>query len=457
MKNSSPPTSKPNVIVFFTDQQRWDTTGVHGNPLDLTPNFDRMAQSGTHLFHTSTCQPVCGPARSCLQTGQYSTETGCFRNGIALPQDAKTLAHFFKEGGYDTGYIGKWHLAENHIRAAVPEEQRGGYDYWLAANALEFTSDAYDCVMYDNDNNEVKMPGYRVDAQTDAVINYINGHQEDPFFLFISYLEPHHQNHLDDYPPPDGYRERYAGRWTPPDLHALGGSAQQHLGGYYGMVKRLDEALGRMMDALKSLGMLDNTIILYTTDHGCHFKTRNGEYKRSCHESSVRLPTAIWGPGFNGGGQIREQISLLDMPPTLLDAAGLPVPDQMQGRSVLPLVNREAIEWPEEVFIQISEAQVGRAVRTSRWKYGVDAPDKQGSQDAGSDTYVEQYLYDLAYDPYELTNLVDADSHERVRDVMRERLIRRMVEAGEEAPTIQPCGTVTKYGQRRVTEAEALS
>lgn len=448
---------KPNVIVFFTDQQRWDTTGVHGNPLDLTPNFDRMAQMGTHLYNTTSCQPVCGPARSCFQTGQYATTTGCFRNGIPLPDEAKTLADFFKAGGYDTGYIGKWHLAKPGVVGPVPEEQRGGYDYWLSANLLEFVSDAYDCVLYDNDNNEVKIPGYRADAQTDAVIDYINDHQVDPFFLFISYLEPHHQNHLDDYPPPDGYRERYAGRWTPPDLLALGGSSQQHLGGYYGMVKRLDEALGRMIDALKSLEMLDNTIILFTTDHGCHFKTRNDEYKRSCHESSVRLPTAIMGPGFNSGGQIREVVSLLDMPPTLLDGAGLPVPDQMQGRSVVPLVKRQAVDWPEETFIQISEAQVGRAVRTQRWKYGVDAPQKHGGKDAGSDRYVEQYLYDLEYDPYELTNLVDADSHEQVRVVMRERLIRRMVEAGEAIPVIEPCGTVTKYNQRRVTEAETLA
>lgn len=447
----------PNVIVFFTDQQRWDTTGVHGNPLDLTPNFDQMARRGTHLYNTVTCQPVCGPARSCFQTGQYATTTGCFRNGIPLPGDAKTLAHYFQEGGFDTGYIGKWHLADHGISAAVPQEQRGGYDYWLGANVLEFVSDAYNCVMYDNQNNEVKMPGYRVDAQTDAVIDYINGHQQNPFFLFISYLEPHHQNHLDDYPPPDGYRERYAGRWTPPDLLALGGSSQQHLGGYYGMVKRLDEAFGRMIDALKSLSMLENTIILYTTDHGCHFKTRNSEYKRSCHESSIRLPTALMGPGFNAGGQIHEMVSLVDLPPTLLDAAGLPVPATMQGRSVVPLVGRNATDWPEEAFIQISEAQVGRAVRTQRWKYGVDAPQKHGGRNAGSDTYTEQYLYDLAYDPYELTNLVDAHSHVRVREVMRERLIRRMVEAGEEPPVIQPATSITQHGQRRVTEAEALS
>jgi arylsulfatase A-like enzyme len=101
---------QPNVIVFFTDQQRWDTTGVHGNPLGLTPNFDRMAQRGTHFFNTITCQPVCAPARACLQTGQYATQNGVFRNGLTLADDAVTMADCFGQAGYDTGYIGKWHL-----------------------------------------------------------------------------------------------------------------------------------------------------------------------------------------------------------------------------------------------------------------------------------------------------------------------------------------------------------
>src|SRR5512140_1776408 len=99
-------TGRPNVVVFFTDQQRWDSAGVHGNPLELTPNFDRMAQRGTHLYHTFTCQPVCGPARACLQTGLYGTATTCWHNGIRLPANLKTLAHCFREGGYKTGYIG---------------------------------------------------------------------------------------------------------------------------------------------------------------------------------------------------------------------------------------------------------------------------------------------------------------------------------------------------------------
>ena len=448
--------NSPNVIVFFTDQQRWDSTGVHGNPLDLTPNFDRMARRGTHVEQSFTCQPVCGPARSCLQTGLYATETGCFHNGIGLPEDAKTLAHYFREGGYTTGYIGKWHLARSQTRGAVPKHERGGYENWLASNSLEFTSDAYDTVMYNEDNQPVKLPGYRVDAVTDAAIRFMNQPREQPFYLFISYIEPHHQNHRDDYPAPDGYEERYRGRWIPPDLAALGGSAHQHLAGYWGMVKRLDEALGRLLDALKSLNMLDNTIVLFTSDHGNHFKTRNSEYKRSGHESSIRVPTAVQGPGFDGGGCIRQLVSLMDIPPTLLDAAGLPVPEIMQGHSFLPLAQKQRVKWPEEMFVQISEAEVGRAVRTQRWKYGVTAPHKSGKEDMGSDSYVESYLYDLLSDPYELTNLIQLDSHNAVKQVMRQRLLRRMTEAGESAPQIESVPNIPA-GQRRVSAEEAQS
>ena len=448
-------TEQPNIVFFFTDQQRFDTTGVHGNPLDLTPNFDRFAQRGTHLYNCFTPQPVCGPARACLQSGQYATTTGCYRNGIPLPQTTKALAHYFNDAGYHTGYIGKWHLADSNSKGAVEENERGGYQYWLGANLLEFVSDAYDMNLYNNANEKVHLPGYRVDAMTDAAIRYIDEQKDNPFFLFMSFLEPHHQNHLDDYPPPHGYRERYAGRWTPPDLAHLGGSTQQHLAGYFGMVKRLDEAFGRLLDALKSLELLDNTIVVFTSDHGCHFKTRNGEYKRSCHESSIRVPTAISGPGFTSGGQFQHLISTLDLPPTLLDAVGIDVPEQMQGRSILPLVNRQETDWPGEVFVQISESQVGRAVRTGRWKYGVDAPDKDGWNDMTSDTYVEQYLYDLESDPYELFNLIDLESHQHVAAVMRDRLKRRMVEAGEGEPTIHSSPNAkTRFGQRQVFEGE---
>ena len=445
---------QPNIIVFFTDQQRWDTAGIHGNPLDLTPNFDRLARAGTDVHYSITCQPVCGPARSCLQTGMYATETGCFRNGIALPSESRGLAHYFSEAGYDTAYIGKWHLSdESH--GPVSPEQRGGYDYWLASNLLEFTSDAYDTVMYDGDGAAVKLPGYRVDAQTDAMIRYISEHQQEPFFMFSSFIEPHHQNHRDDYPPPVGYLERYRSRWMPPDLAALGGSAHQQMAGYLGMIKRLDEALGRLVDALISLDMLDDTIILFTSDHGCHFKTRNAEYKRSCHDASARVPTMFYGGPFTGGGRLEQMVSLLDLPPTLLDAAGIPLPAQMQGNSILPLLHGDDDGWQSEVFIQISESQVGRAIRSRRWKYAVSAPDKDGWHDPGSDSYIETELYDLLADPNELHNRVNCQSHRAVADVLRSRLIRRMIEAGEHEPVIEPATFAPCPGQLSVDIQEA--
>ena len=441
---------QPNVVVFFTDQQRWDCSGLHGNPLDLMPNYDRMATDGTHCAQAFTCQPVCAPARASLQTGLYATRTGVYRNGLTLKPDAITLAQCFRQAGYDTGYIGKWHLAG---KDPVPAPEQGGYEYWLGANVLEFCSRPYDTVMFDTDGERVKLPGYRVDAQTDAAIRYIDAHQTRPFFLFLSYLEPHFQNHQDDYPPPDGYRERYTGRWTPPDLAALGGSAAQHLGGYWGMVKRLDEALGRLLDALKSVNILDNTIILFTSDHGCHFKTRNGEYKRSCHDASIRITMAVRGPGFDGGGRRQELISLVDVPPTLLDAAGVPVPPHMQGHSFLPLNRGENRGWPEEVFVQISESQVGRCVRTHRWKYSVHAPDRQAWKDSASDRYVEQFLYDLQSDPYELQNLAGLDSHRKVADAMRDRLVGRITQVEGVKPLIGPA-PVVKTGQRRLDPGE---
>ena len=444
---------RPNVIVFFTDQQRWDTTALGGNPLDLTPNLDRVAVQGTHLANCCTPQPVCGPARSCLQTGQYATTTGVFHNGLPLRPDAVTLAHCFRAGGYHTAYIGKWHLGGTGEAGPVPEERRGGYEYWLAANSLEWTSESYHTTVYDNGGQPVELPGYRADALTDAAIRYVAGHGDQPFFLFLSFLEPHQQNHQDDFPAPEGYRGRFAERWIPPDLAALGGSTHQHLGGYYGMVRRLDEAYGRLLDALRSLDLRRNTIVLFTSDHGCHFKTRNSEYKRSCHESSIHVPGVLTGPGFFGGGQVPQLVSLIDLPPTLLEACGLPVPASMQGRSLLPLLRGQRDGWPDDLLVQISESQVGRALRTGRWKYAVEA-DVNAREHMGADLYRETHLYDLEVDPYELTDLVGLASHRGVADILRERLIRRMVAAGEAEPRIE-AAQARSGGRRRVSPEEA--
>ncbi|MEV0628565.1 sulfatase-like hydrolase/transferase [Nonomuraea wenchangensis] len=420
---------RPNVIVVLTDQQRWDTVGP------LTPNLDRMARHGTQATVAITPQPVCAPARAALQTGRYPTTTGVHRNGRVLQPEERTLAHHFGAAGYATGYLGKWHLAGAE---PVPEEQRGGYRSWLGANALEHTSDAYRTIVFDEAGDPVLLPGYRSDALVDAAIRFVADHHDEPFFLFLSLLEPHHQNEVDNYPAPDGYEERYQGTWLPPDLAALGGTAHRHLGGYLGQVKRLDEGLGRLLDALRSLGLLEETIVAYTSDHGNHFKTRNAEYKRSCHDASLRVPLALRGPGFDGGGAIARPVSTLDLPPTLLAAAGLPVPEEMQGRSFLPLLRDARADWPEEVFFQVSESEVGRGIRTSRWKYYAVAEDADPWHDPAAGRYREQALYDLESDPYELVNLAGHPSHAGVAAGLRERLARRIAEAEGAAPEIEP-------------------
>lgn len=445
---------QPNVIVFFTDQQRFDTTGVHGNPLGLTPNFDRMAREGTHFVHTFSPQPVCLPCRAVLQTGRYASQLGIYNNDGGLEAETKTLGSRFKDAGYNTAYIGKWHIWESETHGTndrVPPEYRRGYETWLGANTVELHTDAYYSTLYDNDGNEVFLPGYRVDAYADAAIRYIHEHKDDenPFFMFLSFLEPHFQNTRDDFPAPTGTEERYVDSWMPPDLQTLVGTAPRHLPGYYGMVKRLDEALGRLQDALRSMNLLDSTIIVFTTDHGCHFKTRNSEYKRTCHDSSTRIPMAISGPGFNGGHRVEEPVSLIDLPPTLLDACKAPVPKIMQGRSMLPLVRQEAEDWPEEAYSEVfNNGWIERCVRTRRWMYGIRRT-IDGADPADGWEFEATHLYDQKADPWQLENLVGAEEYADVEAVLKERLLRRMVEAGEAAPDAIHPALKRNIAQRR--------
>ncbi|MFO7945810.1 MAG: sulfatase-like hydrolase/transferase [Armatimonadota bacterium] len=435
---------QPNIIVLFSDQQRWDTMGCYGQSLDVTPNFDAMAEEGVLFENAFTCQPVCGPARSCLQTGKYGTETGCWRNNIALDLDETTLAHWLSEVGYEVGYIGKWHLAStggpgyeevNYRTSPIPEERRGGYkDYWLASDVLEFTSHGYDGHMFDADNNQVDFVGYRVDCQTDFVLDYLRSRDGDsPFFLFVSYIEPHHQNDHNRYEGPIGSKQMFGDFEVPGDLEGTGGDWRENFADYLGQCWSIDRNYGRIRDCLEELGIADNTLIIYTADHGSHFCTRNREYKRSCHDGCTHIPLLIDGPGFEGGLRTDEMVSLLNIPPTIMRAAGAEIPETMHDRPLQELMDG-ADGWRDDVFMQISESQTGRAVRTKDWKYSVSVPQVQ----ADNDLYYEDFLYDLQADPHERNNLVDDPDYEHIRATMRQRLLDYMEEANEELPEILP-------------------
>jgi len=447
--------SRPNILFFFTDQQRWDTVGAYGQPLEVTPNLDRMAAEGVRFARAFTPQPVCGPARSVLQTGKWATETGCFRNAIALPTDERTIAHHARAAGYQVGYIGKWHLATtkrgdevlvDHETKPVPPEYRGGWDdFWVVSDVLEHTSHSYDGHMFDGDGNRVEFPPgrYRADCLTDHAVEFLRSRSGDkPWFLFISYIEPHHQNDHGRYEGPHGSRERFADFTPPGDLAEAGGDWRQQYPDYLGCCHALDACLGRLRGELEALGQAENTLVIYASDHGSHFRTRNGEYKRSCHEASIHVPLVAQGPGFRGGRVVEELVSLIDLPPTFLTAAGAPVPSSMRGRALQPLAAGEATGWPDDVFVQISESWIGRAVRTERWKYAVWVPTegefRSGRDRPDSDMYVEHFLYDLDADPYERHNLVADASRAAVRAEMAERLRRRLREAGEPEARILP-------------------
>jgi uncharacterized sulfatase len=401
--------------------------------------------------HAFTCQPVCGPARACLQTGKWATQTGCYRNGLGLPTGEKTLAHWLSEAGYEVGYLGKWHLASTQGRGeqdvnfetvAVPPQYRGGYrDFWLASDVLEHTSHSYDGHMFDGEGRRREFPPgrYRADVLGDWAIEYLRTRRGDrPFFLFMSFIEPHFQNDHERFEGPTGSRERFGDYDVPGDLVGTAGDWREQYADYLGCCAALDENLGRVRGELARLGIAGETLVIYTSDHGCHFKTRNSEYKRSCHDDSIRIPLVACGPGFTGGRVVPELVSLLDVPPTILQAGGVAPPPSRGGRPLQELL-AGAEDWPEEVFLQISESQVGRAIRTRRWKYAVRAPSenpREGWDRPASDTYVEDFLYDLAADPYERHNLVADPACAEVRAELAATLKRRMMEAGERAPEI---------------------
>ncbi|MHC4536637.1 MAG: sulfatase-like hydrolase/transferase, partial [Planctomycetota bacterium] len=309
------------------------------------------------------------------------------------------------------------------------------------ADILEFTSHSYDGHMFDGDGNKREFPQdrYRVDALTDWALEYLDRRNSDkPFFLFISYIEPHHQNDHNQFEGPRGSKTHFADYKIPGDLAGTKGDWRKEMPDYLGCCWSLDQNVGRIRDRLKQLGIADNTLLIYTSDHGCHFRTRNSEYKRSCHDNAIRIPMIIHGTGFTGGRVISELVSLIDLPPTVLKTGNVRPPDYMRGRALQQLVNSKANDWPKEVFVQISESQVGRAVRTKRWKYSVRAQNKNGGRDSCSDEYMEDKLYDLKKDPYERRNLVEDPMLADVRAKLAKILKRRMVAAGENEPAIVP-------------------
>ncbi len=437
-----------NIIFFMSDQQRFDSLGCNGQKLPVSPRIDEFArEDATNFTKAYTVQPVCGPLRSCLQTGLYATQTGCYRNAIALPQDMKALGHHMREAGYNVGYVGKWHLATDSnvpdMKAEniqpVPMNKRGGFnDFWMVSDILEMTSHGYDGYVFDKENKRVDFVGYRADCLTDYALDYLTNYDsEKPFFLFISHLEPHQQNDRNNFEAPDGVREKFVNYEKPADLIDGKGDWEQYYPDYLGCCNALDRNFGRIIDLLKDKGIYEDTSIIYTSDHGCHFKTRldecveNGydDYKRNSHENTIHIPLLIKGEGFGQGVEEERLVGNISLTKTLLDMADGSIPSEMQGESLVHISKKT--DWDNTVYIQISESYVGRMIRTDRYKYVIYDPSKNPWDESAGDRYVERYLYDMENDPFETTNLINDPSYAEKKQGLKLKLLECARKAGE--------------------------
>ena len=439
---------RPNILLICADQMRADCVGAYGeNSQTRTPNIDAMVARGTSFPYAMTNQPLCSPARACMITGRYAVEAGEWKLAVGMDWSLPTLASVLRENGYTTNFVGKWHLMKRDTATGagmgfVPADNRGGFlDLWEGANELEWTTHPYEGTIWDAAGKEITYKDeYRVDFLTDRAVRFLRQPQEKPFLLYVSQLEPHQQNDLKRMVAPNGYADRFRNPYVPQDLRRLPGDWQQELPDYYGCIQKIDESVGRLLTTLKEQKLLENTIVAFISDHGCQFRTRNTEYKRSPHDSSLRIPFVFQGPGFDHATRLPEIVNLIDLTPTLLAAAGVSVPASMKGKNLMPLATdpKARRSWDNTAFIQISESMLGRAIRTRDWCYCVADRTRTGREQPSSMHYEEYQMYNLADDPAQQVN--QAGRHEFLEQaaLLRDELKKRMVAAGEQAPEITP-------------------
>lgn len=370
----------PNFVFIMTDQQRWDALGAAGNKLMHTPNLDRLANEGVRFDECYVAQAVCSPSRASIISGLYPHAHKVTDNiyGIddvtSVPQyNMKTTwPLLMQQAGYHTGYMGKWHLGEKAPKC---------FDEWHGFNSLlpHWMGEPHDSE-------------YRSDVETEQGLAFLEANAKRPFVLFQSYYPPH-----TPYTAPKKYWPYYEdGPLKPME--------------YYAACSDIDWNVGRILAKLESLDLLDNTFIIFTSDHGDHFGNRPGNnHKRGAYDECARVPLIMHHPKLARGGVVkRELVSNVDLMPTILDVAGLEHPAALHGTSLLPLLAGKKVAWRDAVVIENREdmpkPETGkkplcnsRGVRTQDWKLIL--------RDHLSVRAIQRReLYDLRTDPLEQTS-----------------------------------------------------
>ncbi len=427
----------PNVVFVFSDQHRADATGYAGDPNVKTPVMDRLARESINFTLAVSCAPVCSPYRGSLLTGQYPLTHGVFLNDVCLNHRAPSLANAFAGAGYDTAYIGKWHLDGHGRSSFIPRERRQGFDFW---HVLECTHDYNRSFYYAGDDPTPRLwEGYDAAAQTRCAQEYIRRHDPGkPFLLVLSWGPPHNpydtapQQFKDLYDPeklvlrPNVVLDRHD---RPYRRHTL--DPRLEIAGYYAHISALDACLGDLLETLQAEGLAEDTIFVYTSDHG-DMLWSHGEWRKQWPmDESIRVPFLLRCPALFGraGRQEDLPINTPDLMPTLLGLCGIPVPATVEGRNYAPyLLGVEPLEVEAaliEIIHPFSEYQKAwggreyRGLRTRRYTY---VRDLNGPW----------LLYDDQEDPYQLRNRCGDDRYRDVQQPLDALLHRLLQERGDE-------------------------
>lgn len=397
------PSRRPNLVLVFADQWRAQATGYAGDVNVRTPYLDALARESVNFATAVSGCPVCSPYRASLLTGQYPLTHGVFLNDVHLGDKAVSFAECLGGAGYDTGYIGKWHLDGHGRSNFIPPERRQGFHFW---RVLECTHDYNHSAYYGGQNEKLVWEGYDAVAQTREAQRYIGEHASGPpFALFLSWGPPHNPYET----APERFRavydpERIVLRANVPPSAAE--RARKDLAGYYAHCSALDECVGALLGTLRSAGIEDNTVFVFTSDHGDMLGSQGEQRKQRPWDEAIRVPFLLRYP--RGLGRAARRIdwplNAPDIMPTLLALCGIAPPPEVEGRNYSaaleggpPPENAAALIACYAPFGEWTRSGGGkeyRGVRTERYTYvrGLAGP---------------WLLYDNQADPFQQTNLVN--------------------------------------------------
>ena len=406
---------RPNILLIMTDDQGHGDLGCHGNPDLKTPHLDKFATQSVNLRQFFVC-PVCSPTRSALMTGRYNYRTGVVDTfiGRSLMRPGEvTIADRLSAAGYRTGIFGKWHLGDN--APLRPIDQGFQEALVLKGGGIGQPSDPpggesyFDPVLLHNGQLE-KTHGYCSDVFTSAALQFIETHRDQPFFAYLPFNAPHGPLEV-----PEADLAPYATGQLSPGPHKFEGKFDQDTTArIYGMVKNIDDNLGRLFARLDELKLAENTIVIFLTDNGPQqprYVSGMRGRKGTVYDGGVRVPCYVRWPSTLTAGRIVDTMAAhIDLTPTLLEATGTPVPatGKFDGRSLLPLLKGEAIDWPDRtLFFQwhrgdAPEIYRAFAARTREWKLVQAKGVPPGPFDARSQP-VE--LFHISEDPGEQKNV----------------------------------------------------